>query len=82
MKVQQKSRCECVRGAQRCTSEGRQESVNSLEMATRGTALREADRRSGSEVKKQRAEEAFGPWRDAGIGQDRERGWREGATGC
>lgn len=71
-----------IREAQRCTSEARPESVNSLEMVTRGTTLRETDRRSGSKVKKQRAEEAFGPRRDAGIGQDRKRGWREGATGC
>lgn len=64
------------------------ESLNVLEMVTQGTTLRQIDRRSGSEVKKQRAEEAFGTRRDAGIGSegrsvDRKRGWREGGgTGC
>lgn len=33
-----------IREAQRCTSAGRQESLNSLEMVTRGTALRGTDR--------------------------------------
>lgn len=49
------------------------ESVNSLEMVTRGTTLKQIDRRSGSEVKKQRAEEAFGTRRDAGGMEGRRR---------